>query len=89
MCFQGGASGKESICQCRRCGFDPWIMKIPWRGKWQSNTVLLPGKFHGQRSLVGQPMGWQRVRHDLAHTDKKNGVIYFIQDALQTGDSVH
>ena len=89
MCFPGGASGKESICQCRRCGFDPWITKIPGRGKWQSNPVLLPGKFHGQRSLVGQSMGWQKVSHDLAHTDKKYLVIYFIQDALQTGDSVH
>ena len=22
-------SGKESTCQCRRCGFDPWVGKIP------------------------------------------------------------
>ena len=31
-------SGKESSCQCRRskrCGFDPWIGKIPWSRKWQ------------------------------------------------------
>ena len=21
---------KESSCQCRRCGFDPWVRKIPW-----------------------------------------------------------
>ena len=21
-------SGKESTCQCRRCGFNPWVMKI-------------------------------------------------------------
>ena len=27
-------SGKEPICQCRRCGFDPWVGKIPWRRKW-------------------------------------------------------
>ena len=27
-------SGKESTCQCRRCGFDPWVGKIPWRKKW-------------------------------------------------------
>ena len=26
--------------------------KIPWRRKWQPTPVLLPGKFHGQRSLV-------------------------------------
>ena len=25
-------SGKESACQCKRCVFDPWVGKIPWRG---------------------------------------------------------
>ena len=25
------ASGKESACQCRRQGFEPWVGKIPWR----------------------------------------------------------
>ena len=52
----GGTSGKESICQCRRrkrCGFDPWVRKIPWRRVWQPITVFLPGEVHGQRSLVG------------------------------------
>ena len=24
-------SDKESACQCRRCGFDPWVGKILWR----------------------------------------------------------
>ena len=24
-------SGKESISQCRRCRFNPWVRKIPWR----------------------------------------------------------
>ena len=45
--FPGGASGKESICQCRRlrkCEFDLWIGKIPWRRKWQPTPVFLPGK---------------------------------------------
>ena len=27
-------SGKESACQCRWHGFNPWIRKIPWRRKW-------------------------------------------------------
>ena len=27
--------------------------KIPWRRKWQPTPVFLPGKSHGQRSLVG------------------------------------
>ena len=32
--------------------FNPWVGKIPWRRKWQPTPVLLPGKFHGWRSLV-------------------------------------
>ena len=35
--------------------------EVPWRRKWQSTPVLLPGKSHGQRSL--QSMGSKRVRH--------------------------
>ena len=49
-------SGKESACQCKRCrrwGFHSRVRKIPWRRKWQSTPVFLPGKFHGQRSLKG------------------------------------
>ena len=26
-------SGRESACQCKRCGLDPWAGKIPWRRK--------------------------------------------------------
>ena len=54
--FPGGASGKESACQCRRCkrrGFNLWVEKILWRGQWQPNPVFLPGKFHGQTDLAG------------------------------------
>ena len=36
-----------------RCGFDPWVGKIPWRRAWQPTPVFLPGESHGQRSLVG------------------------------------
>ena len=28
-------SSKEPACQYRRHGFDPWVGKISWRGKWQ------------------------------------------------------
>ena len=48
-----GGSDSKSVClQCRRPGFDPWVRKIPRRKKWQPTPVLLPGKSHGQRSLV-------------------------------------
>ena len=50
-------SGKESTCSAealrgRKCGFDPWVWKIPWKMVWQPTPVLLPGESHGQRSLA-------------------------------------
>jgi len=48
----------ERIClQCRRPGFYPWVGKILWRREWQSTPILLPGEFHGQRSLVATVHG--------------------------------
>ena len=51
----GGVSGEKPACQCgrhKRCRFDPWVRKIPWRRAWQLTPVSLPGESHGQRSLV-------------------------------------
>ena len=55
-------SGKESACQCRRCGFEPWVRKIPWRRKWQPMPVFLPGKFQGQRHVVGYRVAYWSLR---------------------------
>ena len=58
-------NGKESACQCRRPGFDPWVGKIPWRREWQPTPVFLPG----ESSWTEEP-GWlqsvesQRVGHN-------------------------
>jgi len=38
------------------------VRKIPWRRKWQPTPVFLPGKSHGQRSLVGySPQGCKEL----------------------------
>ena len=37
----------------KRCRFDPWVGKIPWRRVWQPTPVFLPGESHKQRSLAG------------------------------------
>ena len=75
--FPGGASGKESTCQSRRCRryeSDLWVGKISWGRKWQPTAVIWPGKLHGQRSLAGpQSMGSQRVGHDWVHTYTQAG----------------
>ena len=66
----GGASRKEPVGQCRklkRRRFNPWVRKFPWRRQWQPTPVFLPGKSHGQGSLVGySPWGLHRVRDDSA-----------------------
>ena len=50
--------------QYGRPGFDPWIGKNPWRRAWQPTSVLLPGKSHGWRSLVGCSP-WVRWESDM------------------------
>ena len=53
---------KRIHLQCRRPGFDPWGGKIPWRREWLPTPVFWPGKFHGQRSLVGySPWGCKEL----------------------------
>ena len=34
-------SGKDSACQYRRHGFNPWVRKIPQSRKWQPTAVFL------------------------------------------------
>ena len=50
--FLGGSDGKASVYN-----EGDWGSTLGWEDplekKWQSTPVLLPGKSHGQRSLVG------------------------------------
>ena len=60
----------ESTCQSRRhkrCRFDHWVRKIPWRRAWQPTLAFLPGKSHGRRSLSGCSP-WS---HKLSDTETK------------------
>ena len=56
-------------------GFDPWIGKILWRRKWQPTPVFLPGKSHGQKSLMGYNPWGRRVGHDLATKQQQGGSL--------------
>ena len=73
---QGGDSGKEPACQCRRhkkCRLHPWVGKIPWRRAWKPTPVILawripwtldPGRL--------QSKDLHRVRHDWSNLALKN-----------------
>ena len=51
--FPGGSEGKASACNVGDLSSIPGWGRFPWRRKWQPTSVLLPGKPHGWRSLVG------------------------------------
>ena len=56
MGFPGSTSVKELDYGMQvdvRCGFNPWVRKIPWRRAQQPTPVFSPGESNGQRSLVG------------------------------------
>ena len=61
MGFPGGSDGTASACNAGDPGSIPGL-GIPWRRKWQSTPVFLPGKSHGWRSLVGySPCGCKEL----------------------------
>ena len=77
-------SGKESMCQCRRCWFDPWIRNIPWRRKWLPPPVFLPGKAHGQRSLAGYSW-WSRKRAGHKLASKQLSILWILFASFSLG----
>ena len=73
-------SGKEPTCQRRRnkrCGFNLWVGKIPWRRAWQLTLVFLPGESHGQRSLVGYSP-WGHTESVTTEATQHTAHIYII-----------
>ena len=49
--FPGDSDGKKFTCNSEDMGLIPG--KIPWTREWLFAAVLLPGEFHGWRSLMG------------------------------------
>ena len=80
--FPGGTSGKEPACQYRRhkrCRFNPWVGKIPWRKAWRPFQYSCLENLYRQKSLAGcHPWGCKEsdmneaaehaCTHSLRHT---------------------
>ena len=54
---------------------DPWVGKIPWNREWLPTPVFLPGKFHGQKNLVGYIPWGHRIRHNPSEQVHKQIVL--------------
>ena len=61
--FPGGSNGKASACNVGDLGSIPGLGKSPRERNGNPFPVLLPGKFHGWRSLVGYSP-WDRKELD-------------------------
>ena len=64
--FPGDSVVKNPACQCRRykrCGFDPWVGKIPWRGGMATDSSTLAWRVPWMEKPGGlQPTGSQKSR---------------------------
>ena len=67
MVCLGASNNKESACNVGGIDLIPGSKKIPWRRKWQSAPVVLPGKSCEQKSLVDYSP-WDRK--ELNRTEK-------------------
>ena len=57
--------GKESVWQCRRRRFDPWVRKIPLEEEMAAHSRIIAWITPWTEDSGGpQCMGLQRVRHD-------------------------
>ena len=62
------AAVKESACQCRRCQFDPWARRIPWRrNDYPLQYSCLENFMDRGTWRAIQSTGVQRVGHNRAH----------------------
>ena len=75
--FPGGSDGNESAYIEGDSGSIPGLGRSPWRREWQSTPVFLPGKFHGQRSLVGYS---PRGRKESDTSEQRSLLLCSIKD---------
>ena len=66
----GGSVVKNPPAHAGDTQLDLWIRKLPWRRKWQPTPVFLPGKSHGQTSLVGYSPWGCKKSDTTQHTEE-------------------
>ena len=95
-CFQGGTSGKEPPCHCRRhkrCRFCPWVRKIPLEEGMATHSSILAWKipwteFSGELHRVTKsPTRLKRLRthstylmYVLTIHSVYNHIVYFMHE---------
>ena len=63
--FPGDSDSKDSACNAADPDSILGVGKIPWRREWLPTPVVLPGEFHGQRSLSSYS-SWGHKESDVS-----------------------
>ena len=66
---------KKPACQCRRCGFEPWVGKAPGGGHGNPLQCSFLENLHGQRSLAGYSP-WGHKALDMTEQLNNNKSFY-------------
>ena len=86
--FPGTTSGKEPAYQCRRlkrCGFYPWVGKVPWRRKWQPTLVFLPGESQDRGAWWATVRSVAKSQTRLStHAPQKQKYVIFLKASFLT-----
>ena len=77
-CFEIRTSLVAQMVKCLATMRKTWVRSLggekPWRRNWQLTPVLLPGKSHGRRNLVGYSP-WGRKESDT--TERLHFLSFF------------
>ena len=84
----GISEGKESACHVGDPASTSGLGRFPWRRKWKSTPVFLPGEFHGQRSLADYSAGSQTWLSNYTYlqggrADRESASHSVVSDSLQ------
>ena len=71
-------TGRESACQSKKHGFDPWVRKSLWRRKWQSLRYSCLEKPMDREPRQVTVHGVARIRQDF--TTETTATVYKIDN---------
>ena len=73
----------------KKCGFHPWVGKIPWSRKWHPTPVLLPGKLAEEPERL-QSMGLQsRTQLSTSTSTEEWSINRFLYILKELTDFLH
>ena len=91
ICLPQGLRGQRIRLQCRKHrghAFNPWVWENPLEEEGQPTPAFLPGKSHGQRSLVSYNP-WGHKESDTTEQQSNNSNMGIKESNVRLGHEQH